>query len=132
MFLFVLKHSIIPHFRNNESSLIVRCGEWDTQHNTEPYPHQDIRVAAVKIHPEFNARNLANDFAVLFMKEEFSLDFNVDTVCLPQPGEDFDSRSCFATGWGKDQFGSSGQYQVVLKELEIPTVDRQGEYNRTE
>ena len=110
----------------------MRCGEWDTQHNTEPYPHQDIRVAAVKIHPEFNARNLANDFAVLFMKEEFSLDFNVDTVCLPQPGEDFDSRSCFATGWGKDQFGSSGQYQVVLKELEIPTVDRQGEYNRTE
>jgi len=115
----------VDKFRSEVSSLTVRCGEWDTQHNTEPYPHQDLRVATVKIHPEFNARNLANDFAVLFMEKDFTLDFNVDTVCLPQPEENFDGRSCFATGWGKDQFGSSGQYQVVLKELEIPTVDRE-------
>ena len=114
----------VDKFRRDVSGLVVRCGEWDTQHNTEPYPHQDLRVTALKIHPEFNARNLANDVAVLFMEKDFNLDFNVDTVCLPQPGEHFDGRSCFATGWGKDKFGSSGQYQVVLKELEIPTVDR--------
>ena len=113
----------VDKFRGNVSGLTVRCGEWDTQHSTEPYPHQDLRVATLKIHPEFNARNLANDVAVLFMEKDFKLDYNVDTVCLPQPGENFDGRSCFATGWGKDQFGSSGQYQVVLKELEIPTVD---------
>merc|ERR1719373_1184033 len=102
--------------------LVVRCGEWDTQTETEPFPHQDRVVARLAVHPEFNARNLANDFAVLFTTQEFVLDYNVDTVCLPKPGENFDDRSCFATGWGKDKFGAEGQYQVVLKELEIPTV----------
>merc|ERR1712077_15783 len=29
---------------------------------------------------------------------------------------------CFATGWGKDKFGSAGQYQVVLKEIDLPVV----------
>ena len=43
---------------------------------------------------------------------QFRLDWNVDTVCLPQPGESFDGRSCFATGWGKDEFGDAGEFQV--------------------
>jgi len=115
-----------------ENRLFVRCGEWDTQHNTEPYAHQELEVKQVIIHPEFNARNLANDFAVLMTtigqldnirNNHFVPDFNVDTICLPKPGENFDGRTCFATGWGKDKFGGDGNYQVVLKELEIPTVD---------
>ena len=100
----------------------MRCGEWDTQTTSEPFPHQDRNVASLAVHPEFNGRSLANDFAVLFTAQDFVLDYNVDTVCLPQPGENFDSRSCFATGWGKDKYGAEGQYQVVLKELEIPVV----------
>jgi len=114
-----------------ESRLFVRCGEWDTQHTTEPYPHQELEVKQVFIHPEFNARNLANDFAVLMTtsghrydsSNHFVLDYNVDTICLPKPKENFDGKTCFATGWGKDKFGGDGNYQVVLKELEIPTVD---------
>merc|ERR1712029_596317 len=31
--------------------------------------------------------------------------------------------TCFATGWGKDQFGAAGQYQVVLKEIDLPVVN---------
>merc|ERR1711974_492652 len=27
-----------------------------------------------------------------------------------------------ATGWGKDQFGAAGNYQVVLKEIDLPVV----------
>jgi len=34
----------------------VRCGEWDTQNQIEPYPHQDRYGADVQIHPEFNPR----------------------------------------------------------------------------
>merc|ERR1711944_339037 len=30
--------------------------------------------------------------------------------------------TCFATGWGKDQFGAAGNYQVVLKEIDLPVV----------
>merc|ERR1712012_1398860 len=41
---------------------------------------------------------------------------------LPQPEELFDFQTCFATGWGKDQFGAAGNYQVVLKEIDLPVV----------
>jgi len=47
---------------------------------------------------------------------------HVDTACLPNPGDSFDFTSCFATGWGKDKFGRDGEYQVVLKEINLPVV----------
>merc|ERR1712165_508191 len=73
----------VDKFRQSPSELKIRCGEWDTQHQTEPYPHQDRQVSSLAIH------------------------------------EVFDGTSCFATGWGKDEFGAAGQYQVVLKEIEL-------------
>jgi len=105
------------------ASIKIRCGEWDTQKTTEPYPHQDRYVAKIKMHPEFDNRSLANDFAVLFLAQDFKLDYHVDTVCLPRPREFFVGSQCFATGWGKDRFGSQGEYQVVLKEIELPVVN---------
>merc|ERR1719435_205977 len=106
----------------NPTELKIRCGEWDTQNQNEPYPHQDRYVQALNIHPEFDGRNLQNDFAVLFTSEDFVLASHIDTVCLPQADELFDGTTCFATGWGKDKFGSAGQYQVVLKEIDLPVV----------
>ena len=116
----------VDKFRQNPTELKIRCGEWDTQHQTEPYPHQDRKVSNIDIHPEFDGRNLQNDFAVLFVSEDFILDQHLDTACLPGPNEVFDGTTCFATGWGKDQFGAAGQYQVVLKEIDLPVVN-QGE-----
>ena len=112
----------VDKFRQNPTELKIRCGEWDTQHQTEPYPHQDRNVKNFVIHPEFDGRNLQNDFAVLFTSEDFVLDQHIDTACLPDPNELFDGTTCFATGWGKDQFGAAGQYQVVLKEIDLPVV----------
>jgi len=112
----------VDKFRENPNDLLVRCGEWDTQNETEPYPHQDRSVQEMVIHPEFDGRNLQNDFGLLFMREDFELASHVDSVCLPNPGELFESDTCFATGWGKDQFGSSGSYQVVLKEIDLSVV----------
>merc|ERR1712061_5689 len=112
----------VDKFRQTPTELKIRCGEWDTQNQTEPYPHQDRYVQALNIHPEFDGRNLHNDFAVLFTSEDFVLSSHIDTVCLPQADELFDGTTCFATGWGKDKFGSAGQYQVVLKEIGLPVV----------
>jgi len=114
----------VDKFRQNPTELKIRCGEWDTQHQTEPYPHQDRQVSNLAIHPEFDGRNLQNDFAVLHVSEDFVLDQHLDTVCLPDANEIFDSTTCFATGWGKDQFGAAGQYQVVLKEIGLPVVNQ--------
>jgi len=113
----------VDKFRQNPSELKVRCGEWDTQHQTEPRPHQDRQVANLEIHPEFEPRNLQNDFAVLFTSQEFELSDHIDTACLPEAGESFSGTTCFATGWGKDKFGAAGEYQVVLKEIDLPVVD---------
>merc|ERR1712215_40994 len=112
----------VDKFRQNPTELKIRCGEWDTQNQTEPYPHQDRYVQTLDIHPEFDGRNLQNDFAVLFTSEDFALSSHIDTTCLPQADELFDETTCFATGWGKDKFGSAGEYQVVLKEIDLPVV----------
>merc|ERR1711890_222598 len=109
-------------FQQEPTKLKIRCGEWDTQNQTEPRPHQDRYVQALDIHPEFNPRNLANDWAVLYVSQDFDLQAHIDTICLPQPEELFDFQTCFATGWGKDQFGAAGNYQVVLKEIDLPVV----------
>jgi len=113
----------VDKFRSNPTELKIRCGEWDTQGQTEPYPHQDRAVAAMEVHPEFNSKNLQNDWAVLFTSEEFVLSSHIDTVCLPTQEEDFSGTTCYATGWGKDKFGAAGEYQVVLKEIDLPVVD---------
>merc|ERR1711973_196940 len=113
----------VQDFKPYPEQLKVRCGEWDTQHQSEPYPHQDRQGLDVKIHPEFNPRNLANDFALIFLAQEFDLDFHVDTVCLPPPNQVYNNyAACYATGWGKDRFGAEGQYQVVLKEVDLNVV----------
>merc|ERR1719264_547192 len=109
-------------FQQEPTKLKIRCGEWDTQNQTEPRPHQDRYVQNLDIHPEFNPRNLANDWAVLYTSQDFDLQPHIDTICLPQPEELFDFQTCFATGWGKDQFGAAGNYQVVLKEIDLPVV----------
>merc|ERR1711922_4202 len=109
-------------FQQEPTKLKIRCGEWDTQNQTEPRPHQDRYVQNLDIHPEFNPRNLANDWAVLHTSQDFDLQAHIDTICLPEPEEQFDGQNCFATGWGKDQFGAAGEYQVVLKEIDLPVV----------
>jgi len=114
----------VDKFRGRATELKVRCGEWDTQNETEPYSHQDRHVKDITIHPLFNSRSLASNWALLFTSEEFILSSHIDTVCLPQAGELFEETTCFATGWGKDKFGSAGEYQVVLKEVDLPIVDQ--------
>jgi len=112
----------VDKFRQNPASLKIRCGEWNTQDQNEPRPHQDRYVTNLDIHPAFNGKNLANDWALLFTAQPFQLQEHIDTICLPQPGEQFAGDTCFATGWGKDKFGAAGQYQVVLKEIDLPVV----------
>lgn len=114
-------------------NLIVRCGEWDTQQKVEPVPHQDRDVGYIAIHPEFNAKNVTHNVALLFMNEPFAIDAHLDKICLPNQFDKYESfewDSCFATGWGKDSFGKDGTYQVILKQVELDMVDKQTCQNR--
>lgn len=101
--------------------LKVRCGEWDTQQQIEPIPHQDRIVKQIAIHPGFDETTLYNDVALLFTETEFILSPHVDVMCLPNLQDltnGYGNAGCIATGWGKDKFGAKGAYQVILKAIE--------------
>ncbi len=91
----------------------------------EPVPHQDRNVLYKMINPLFSPRNLTSNVAVLQVDEPFELSAHVDTICLPQYEsllDSFDWEHCVATGWGKDKFGKSGEYQVILKQVDLNLV----------
>ncbi|KAB7498850.1 hypothetical protein Anas_07476 [Armadillidium nasatum] len=107
-------------------TLKVRLGEWDVNRDTEFYNYIEERVSGVFIHPEFYKGNLYNDIAVLRLANYVDIDTHphISPVCLPAPNTDFTNYRCHVTGWGKDAFGDKGKFQHILKELEIPVVDR--------
>ncbi|GAB1860001.1 Phenoloxidase-activating factor 2-like isoform X2 [Camponotus japonicus] len=104
------------------NQLKIRAGEWDTQTKNEIYPHQDRDVEKVIVHENFHSGALYNDYAILILKTPVEYAENVDIVCLPEAGTNFDGSRCFASGWGKDVFGKEGRYQVILKRVELPVV----------
>nr|XP_014289638.1 uncharacterized protein LOC106689256 [Halyomorpha halys] len=114
------------HCVNNikDGEMIVRAGEWDTQRINEVFPHQDRKVVRTIMHPRFFRGNLWNDFALLIVDKPFEFAENVDTVCLPSPGIVSLSKECYACGWGKDQFGQIGKYQIILKKIDLPIVPK--------
>jgi len=107
----------------SDARLVVRCGEWDTQTESEPLKHQDRNVTVIIMHPEFVAKNVYNNIALVLFDAPFELANHVDTICLPKYQENFDDRrKCFVKGWGVDKFGEEGVYQVVMKEVDVPMV----------
>ncbi|OAD59792.1 Serine proteinase stubble [Eufriesea mexicana] len=104
--------------------LQIRVGEWNIETSTEEIPHQDRNVQSVIVHDKFSSVTLRNDFAILILSEPVNLADHVDVICLPERNTVFDGSQCFATGWGKDIFGKEGQYQVILKKIELPVVPR--------
>ncbi|CAG4958853.1 unnamed protein product [Colias eurytheme] len=113
------------HYVTTTKALKVRAGEWDTQTTKEIYPHQDRDVDKTIVHKDFNKNNLFYDIALLILSSPLELAPNVGVVCLPPPRERaVGGTQCFASGWGKDKFGKEGRYQVILKRVELPVVER--------
>ena len=102
-------------FRSSPSSFTLRAGEWDTKTKNEPLPHQERHVSALNVHPNYKAGILHNDFALLIVDRPFRLADNVETICLPNPGQGFDFNNCQVTGWGKDNFGNVNRSLVLFK-----------------
>ncbi|XP_026314354.1 phenoloxidase-activating factor 2-like [Hyposmocoma kahamanoa] len=113
------------HHVDQPGLMRVRAGEWDTQTTKEIYPYQDRDVESKIIHKDFNSGNLFYDIALMFLSKPMELAPNVGLVCLPPPRERVPGGTkCVASGWGKDKFGTQGKYQVILKKVEVPVVDR--------
>jgi len=101
----------------------VRLGEYDTQSTGERYPFQDVNVQEIITHANFEKEALWNDIALLYLEGDGAkFAPNVDTACLPDQGQEFVGQTCVITGWGKDAFDPTGEYQNLLKEVEVPVV----------
>lgn len=105
--------------------LKIRVGQWNLSDSTEP--HQDRAIVQIIFHPAYNNSrfSLHNDIALLILRRAVRLTDNVNTVCLPAvSGAIFNGKRCSVTGWGKDRLGKTGQYQNILKKVEVPIVPR--------
>ncbi|XP_060869424.1 inactive CLIP domain-containing serine protease A8-like isoform X2 [Metopolophium dirhodum] len=122
------------------STLIVRAGEWDLKTEKEIYPHQDRRVSKIVTHPDYSKKGIYNDVALIFTDNSFSLQENIQPICLPSTNDIFINDKCYSGGWGKTvsynnytiikktesgKTKETGQYEVsILKKVELPIVPR--------
>lgn len=106
------------------SELRIRLGEYDVNRDTEFFPYFESDVNGVFVNPDFYSGNLINDLAIIRISD--SVDFlrhpHISPVCLPTRGQDFSGQRCWVSGWGKDGFGDSGQYQSVVKEVDLTVI----------
>ncbi|KAL5240173.1 hypothetical protein ACI65C_007583 [Semiaphis heraclei] len=122
------------------STLVLRAGEWDLKTEKEIFNHQDRRVSKIVTHPEYSANGIYNDVALIFTLDSFSLQENIQPICLPTSNDIFMDDKCYSSGWGKTvsynnytivkktQSGKTretGQYEVsILKKVDLPIVPR--------
>lgn len=115
----------------NPMEIKIRAGEWDTQTESEIWPHIDRNVSKIIVHENYYAGTLFNDVALLILDSAIPPAENINTVCLPKSEsqqsslsrQNFDEEKCVASGWGKNSYGSNGKYQEILKKVELPLVD---------
>lgn len=106
------------------SDLRIRLGEYDVNQDSEFYPYYESDANGVFINPDFYSGNLINDLAVIRLSRpvDFIRNPHISPICLPARGQDFTGQRCWVSGWGKDGFGDNGQYQSVLKEVDLTVI----------
>ena len=95
-------------------------GEWDASATSEPIAYQEFTAAKIFIHPSYNANNLKNDIALIRLNAPVGLGTTptITTACMPATS--FSSGRCWVSGWGKNDFSTSGQFQAIQKEVDVP------------
>lgn len=79
-------------------------------------------ISNVFVNPGFNANNLRNNVAILKLTTPVALNTRstVGTVCLPTLP--FVGQRCFVAGWGRDDFGPTGTFQAIQREVDVPLI----------
>lgn len=109
---------------NRAEDLKVRLGEWDVHRDDEFYPYVERFVQEIIIHPEFLPGNLNNDIALIRFESPVDLSSSphIAAACMPESYDSFVGQRCWVTGWGKNSFGHQGEYQSVLREVDLPVM----------
>ena len=90
----------------DQSTLTVRCGEWDTQREDLNYLSKDIEVKSLMIHPEFDNETFFNDFAVIVLKGEFDSTRHphISPMCLATEQDNNDISKVLSSRASFDKF----------------------------
>lgn len=109
-------------------NLKVRLGDYNLASPVDhpDYPHIEVGVRNVIIHPNFNSKSLINDVALLELERPVPVQQypHIGLACLPSQAQKFEGqRTCFVSGWGTSKFGA-GDFQNILKEVDVPIVER--------
>ncbi|XP_023228456.1 uncharacterized protein LOC111628841 [Centruroides sculpturatus] len=109
--------------KHGPDDIVIRLGEWDVHRGDEFYPYKEKYVADIIVHPHYFPGNFANDIALIKMDSPMDPKLpHITPACLPEPHELFVGQRCWVTGWGKSAFGHKGEYQSVLKEVDVPIL----------
>ncbi|KAI4458059.1 serine protease-related [Holotrichia oblita] len=114
----------VNNYQNNLGGIKIRAGEWDASSEKERHPYQERNIRQIIIHKEFDPKIVVNDVALLVLEKSLMQADNIGTICLPQSNQVFNSKNCFASGWGKKEFGNKFQYSSLLKKIQLPMVPR--------
>ena len=124
---YVETRSETTDLRAQAAEFIVRCGEHNVKakHELGLLESQETAVRKIEIHPDYDARRVRYNLAVLLTNENFVYAAHIGPVCLPRPGQSFaGKRECFSSGWGSDAYDSNGLYSDTLKRVQMPIVEK--------
>lgn len=101
--------------------LFIRAGEHDLL--SEEGSEQEVRVAEIFVHPDYDAETVDNDIALLRLRTPLKLNKYVAPACLPSIDDNMDVNSLgYILGWGKRKnsaiFGTD-----VLHQAQVPVAD---------
>jgi len=113
------------------SQLKVRVGEYDASGYNPPEStkHEEYFSINILKHPQFDAKSLKNDIALITLSRNINLNHPyVNTACLPSCDHQFNHQfsngtgvRCWVAGWGKNEF--DGSFQFIQHKVDLPLVD---------
>ncbi|XP_008552473.1 inactive CLIP domain-containing serine protease A28 [Microplitis demolitor] len=107
------------------SNLKIRLGEWDLSSNEEVCEQQDYRASRIIKHPKFNSDTLESNIALIILDHEVPLatTAHISTACLSS-GVPVTGTRCWVAGWGRNPAEFATGSSNLLKDLNVPIVDR--------
>ncbi|KAG8548833.1 hypothetical protein GDO81_023860 [Engystomops pustulosus] len=101
----------------------VVLGEHDRSSSAEPI--QNLAVAKVFTHPNWNPNTINNDVSLIKLATPAVLGSTVSPVCLASPGQVYDDgRICVTSGWGKTR-SSALTTPSKLQQTALPVLSNE-------
>ncbi|RWS16182.1 prophenoloxidase activating enzyme-like protein [Dinothrombium tinctorium] len=118
-------HCIVDGSTKKEaSSLTIRLGEHFIEQDSPDDAAEDVPVASVITHPEFNPSTYLNDIAILKLAKNVTFTQRISPVCLPFHSEKLrhgkiEGLPATITGWGRISFNGPSSDVLQMATFQI-------------